>query len=1017
MTTNMNHDGDNNQNDGRREVVAVASLRSETREQRSPVRKSIRAVASFMVQTTDQDDAGSDDGGVEATFADEQADAEVSGVERLTKALTADTRNKGIFRYTTTLGHPKGMEPEVLVRVALEDEWQLVSCASLPFTLCFFAMFMVFFWYHYDVTSIFQAENPLRVNLGEPLVNLDKAVDLYDYLEYVYFPFLWAARPDTSFALKRESQSHYSELLAGVTLTTGRALEEPCPDDMLGHMRCFTEGLDELKGGRDDWVYGGAFDRRRLEEEASTLPRPPMRDLGLNDTRIDFLPGGRLLGAEAHARVRPRHGRRATGRRKNRRSLAKAQVGGAVSPRRRLVGEVLRPSPGLRIFKEQQRRLRVNRPELRKFNPTVLDGVRSRIYVPSSQNLTSVVNEVKRWYDGRLIRETTVTFSALAILYNRHLTRDLVTRAQLDVAVGRGGDIFTEVKILSVVLNPLSSDVVIVTTGSIWLICLLAFSCSLPSQLVLRYRQGRLFTYFFRFWNLMEWFIIVCGWCVLCMFALERRRVSAMKDYIDDFRSRRATIEILEDRQAIELETFAELNEKCIAATDLSAWVQMWVALYHIVLVLRFFLASRGQPRLAIVLITIRKAAIDLFHLLIVFLIIFIAFAISGHILFGRRNESFATFEGAFADCFQIVMEREYNWEKLTEQDLYTCTLWVWSFLLLVVLILINIFLAMIFDTYGDVRASVGHSPTLLQTSWIMITHFKHCFRCFSNDSSVWIPNGALVQGIRNMRAMYISPWMVKDAFPGISNRQVSYVFTLSKNRLESMLLRGNRQSMPAVTASILLAVDRMHKGLALMETSHMDFCAPTGPISEEDSSPLRAAARAELAKEGGSPERPPAQAPAWLKVQLEPHIQKQAILLNQVYLQVQRIEQSMRDRGLDQGIPPVPAKVLAPPPLEGMWSLPKHADFATNHPSSKTNKPIRKQANISPAMSQKVVHEVSIDSEDLDLRGSCSGRSSSRGSRQISGQSPRSPGLTCLPENAPGGIRNGDCWRAAIRV
>merc|ERR1719277_1217872 len=107
-------------------------------------------------------------------------------------------------------------------------------------------------------------------------------------------------------------------------------------------------------------------------------------------------------------------------------------------------------------------------------------------------------------------------------------------------------------------------------------------------------------------------------------------------------------------------------------------------------------------------------------------MIIFFAYAISGHVLFGRRMEEFSTFLGAFSDCFEIVMEREFPWDKFSEQDLLTSLVWVWSFTMLVVLVLVNIFLAMIFDSYGDVRSSVGDAATIWRTTKHLILQIKH---------------------------------------------------------------------------------------------------------------------------------------------------------------------------------------------------------------------------------------------------------------------------------------------------
>jgi len=334
--------------------------------------------------------------------------------------------------------------------------------------------------------------------------------------------------------------------------------------------------------------------------------------------------------------------------------------------------------------------------------------------------------------------------------------------------------------------------------------------------------------------------------------------------------------------------------ESFLATSDvlyvLTMWTQMAVALFHIILVCRFFLAARGQPRLAVVLSTIRKASVDLLHLLIVFMIIFIAYAVSGHILFGRRMEEFATFQGAFARCFQIVMEREYTWREFTEEDLWTATLWVWSFVLLVVLVLVNIFLAIIFDTYGDVRGQVGQSATLWQTTNVVLTHIKHTFRC-NNRGQNWMPNRKIVQAVKAMQCHYVTPWMVKDAFPGISNRQVNYIFNLSKTRLENMLLRGNKTSLPAVIASILLGIDRMHIGLEMMTRNS------ARKIEE------RAEKKTALAVEADGNEdnavQAPDEPPAWLKVQLLPHFEKQEKLMMQVHAQIQRIQNDMHLKGI----------------------------------------------------------------------------------------------------------------------
>lgn len=499
--------------------------------------------------------------------------------------------------------------------------------------------------------------------------------------------------------------------------------------------------------------------------------------------------------------------------------------------------------------------------------------------------------EVKRWRENRLIEDTTLMFAAQALIMNKHLRNDMLSSMSFEFAIHRGGNVFTQEKITTVILTKVFSSSLQAFLALSWVICLVMPSTMLPSRAYMRWKQGRLRQHFKHFWNLVEWFIMLWGWMVLILFGIERSLCWNIRNEIEDYQALKARTEPSE-HPAMDVSQMESLRSTGDTLYDLTSWCQMAVALFHIILVCRFFLAARGQPRLAVVLSTIRKASVDLLHLLIVFMIIFIAYAVSGHILFGRRLQEFATFQGSFARCFQIVMEREYTWKEFTEEDLWTATLWVWSFVLLVVLVLVNIFLAIIFDTYGEVRGSVGQSATLWQTTQIVVTHIKHTFRC--NDRTTnWMPNRKIVQAVKAMQCHYVTPWMVKDAFPGISNRQVNYIFNLAKTRLENMLLRGNKTSLPAVVASILLGIDRMHVGLEMM--------AGNSERNMEAKKKAREMADEEYSQENAV--KPPDEPPAWLKVQLAPHFERQEKLMVQVHNQITRIQNDMHLRGL-----PLPA-------------------------------------------------------------------------------------------------------------
>merc|ERR1719316_1004378 len=128
-----------------------------------------------------------------------------------------------------------------------------------------------------------------------------------------------------------------------------------------------------------------------------------------------------------------------------------------------------------------------------------------------------------------------------------------------------------------------------------------------------------------------------------------------------------------------------------------------------------------------------RDSMTDLFHLLLVGIVIFIAYVIAGHILFGKRIEEFSTVEGALAYTMQILLQREFDFQRLSMEDFWTVCIWVYTFVILVVLVLVNIVLAMIFDTYGEVRANVNDKDSIISTIRRIIVQGKIGQRWFSN--------------------------------------------------------------------------------------------------------------------------------------------------------------------------------------------------------------------------------------------------------------------------------------------
>jgi len=811
-----------------------------------------------------------DDGG--SYSADDESLYE-TGAEKLRRRMENYTTSEEPTAAATPTLETQALNGKVLKQVALQDEWQVVSCASLPFTVFFFMIFMLFFQQHYGVTDIFLTEARLRDELGTTAAEIAEPAGVHSWLEVLYIPYMWRAREAAGTAAAR-SQALYHELIAGVLLTTSRAKTVMCKGPLVDHLACFS-GKD---GGEDGDAFG-----------------TPWRRLASAHGAAD---------AELGSRGRRRPGSRRPPWRRARR------------PVQRKPGRLRRPasgSPGGQSGNSlaASRRLRAMRFEVRKFLPDGGDGKHSRLVIPMSRSLASVEETLAYLRNITLIRDTSLTFTTQACVLNSQFGRELLTNVEIVFSFDRGGGVFAHVKIMTLVLDALYKNVLSMILGCCWVVCLIYFSWVLPARAYSRWKQGRFVAYCLRSWNLFEWAIIVTGWSIVLLFALERYYIGQVDGIIKDYQLRRHQLDP-GDIERFEEDAVSELSAKVSEACSTSTWTTVAVADYHVLLVFRFFMAIRGQPRLAIILKTIRRASVDLFHLFIVFFIIFFAYTISGHILFGRRMHEFSTFEGALAENLQIVMERQYKWEKFTEQDLWTSTFWVWSFLLLVVLVLVNIFLAMIFDSYGEVRSSVVDGATVWGTTKHLLTQLKYNFFNCGDAETRWVPNRDLIATIQQKRCQVVTPWMLKDFFPGIASQQINHLFKLGRNRLENnKYSRSDKGALPEVVASILLGIEKMNDVFDALE-AEISQGSPADGLAGVD----RAGAPTRDSGYDKHSVEPAEEVPRWVKVQLMPHLQKQANILRQLHGQIEQIQEAMQERGLGIGVPSLDGPTVRQPTM-----------------------------------------------------------------------------------------------------
>jgi len=128
---------------------------------------------------------------------------------------------------------------------------------------------------------------------------------------------------------------------------------------------------------------------------------------------------------------------------------------------------------------------------------------------------------------------------------------------------------------------------------------------------------------------------------------------------------------------------------------------QLFFNFINIVLCLvRTFKFYRFQPRLAIVNQTLGAAYQDLLHFLLMFLTFLLGFGVIAHILFGPEIFIFSTFAESINSIYIMMLTAAVDVASLAHVDGAMAVLFYLLFMFLVAVILLNVLLAILVDSY-----------------------------------------------------------------------------------------------------------------------------------------------------------------------------------------------------------------------------------------------------------------------------------------------------------------------------
>ncbi|CAL1162213.1 unnamed protein product [Cladocopium goreaui] len=721
-----------------------------------------------------------------------------------------------------TTGIRGGADKRVLLPAVLELQGEVRTTFQFFMSLAFFLLFGLGCQMHYRTYAIHLQEKNLRLQLTDSATEVNEIPQMFEWMEQTWFPFLWNS-PNAAGTTGSLLPSRQLTLLGGSLLKVISSPEEECV--YVTGATCYDQGE---RAYNYDPVLNGWDVHRRLATASDAEATPgwtgPSRLMAFYQWLRPMLPFSSEGWYEAEAPDATAATAAAPDAETPRTPRTRRPVGNLPPKAKRLLQGGLEGLPSkktkrsrhgwMRAFFEKSEPSSKPRRRLAPTSSVIMDGLPEPVgnekaaitVIPMSRSLANVSKQLQTWQTdmNRLVSQRTLIVGLETMVRNEQT--QLLTHVFVNFLLSRSGAIFVQVRLLS--LHTVNDPWAMIL-AAIWVIFLLGCIVALLAQIIIAFSNGRAAAHAKKMSTLVQWAIVLIGVVIVALFVTERMEMRRAKNLVEDYTSARPSVKasVLED---FDISWFNLLHFVIFWATRSDSDLLILISLFHVLILLQFLAASKGQPRLALLVNTLEKAFQDIVHLFVVFLFIFSAFVIAGHILFGAKLKDFSTVQGSFAKSLEQVVSFKTDWDVITQQDWWTAAIWVWLMIIVVSLVVINIVLAVIFDCYGKIRSGITEKDTL----WTTLRRQFMALRYMNQ----WYATLDLLTGIKNSKTESITQEGFRRIFHDITEEQVEQIFELAEMRAVNDTINGQPTLLGEAIASILLGIDDVRDGIRTLQ-------------------------------------------------------------------------------------------------------------------------------------------------------------------------------------------------------
>ena len=338
-------------------------------------------------------------------------------------------------------------------------------------------------------------------------------------------------------------------------------------------------------------------------------------------------------------------------------------------------------------------------------------------------------------------------------IYNANINLFCIILIEFHFPITGGLDISANINTLKMIRYVTDWDYFVLALEVVFILYLVYYT--VEELMEIRVHKWKYFT---SGWNVYDIVIIVTGVTgVCCSIYMHFEALSLLKEVTDTGGKQFVDFANLGSKQR-------SFNET-VAVFVLLAWLKLF----------KYLNFNKTMLHLGT---TLKRCAKDVLAFVVMFLIVFLGFACWGFKTFGAQLESFSTFPTTMVTLFRLVLG-DFNFDELEEVRPVIGPIYFVSYVLLIFFVLINMFLAIINDTYVAVGEDIEEAELEFDLGNYLSRGYKKMLEKISSSRRkiVDIQTALLEADSNNNNMIEFEEWREKLRSVGHAEIEIESIF------------------------------------------------------------------------------------------------------------------------------------------------------------------------------------------------------------------------------------------------